>query len=435
MSSSVVIDWKLLAEQERSACLRHREAFVELRRRARTLERRAAVVGAVTGSRISVPSVTEPGLDADSGNLASALDAASALLARTEERLHAAIAVHSSSARPAARLPAAETAPPPVGPSAAEELARWRERQGARRDPARKPLNSAETEKAYTQAAEVIEVFPDRKDQILELVRTSVAGDTGDALALARVRAEADAAIEERRDGERAASLRERIQLLISRIADSTHGRDYAATLSDRVAAAGLDGPRLQRLYDQSRTLLGELTSWQDRSDLLATMEQAMADVWDFGPDTPMVILTAAGTDDRALATPLPTRTAHPTQAGHAVRLTIEQNSLVHAEVVRLPGGNPAGDTEAQSLLCDRMDEFAARMADHGCPVSWTEGPPAGAVAAEAVQAEVVRTSSEGSVEAKAQAAESARRRRRATELRRRAAAMRSQQRRPTGSS
>lgn len=115
MSSSVFIDWKQLAAEERDRCLRLQQDFVETRAYARRLARRCAATQAVTGARIGVPLVVTPGIEEGSGALAEQLGALRARLTEVEEQLDS--AARGFARERAAARPARQAAAPPARPS------------------------------------------------------------------------------------------------------------------------------------------------------------------------------------------------------------------------------------------------------------------------------------------------------------------------------
>lgn len=79
---------------------------------------------------------------------------------------------------------------------------------------------------------------------------------------------------------------------------------------------------------------------------------------------------------------PLPDAFPH-----HAVRFDVDGADALTAEVVRLPGGDPATDRAAQERMCGDMDELTERLAARGFATRWREQAPAGAFPAAAATA------------------------------------------------
>jgi hypothetical protein len=134
----------------------------------------------------------------------------------------------------------------------------------------------------------------------------------------------------------------------------------------------------------------------------------------------------AAARGDAAVLVPLPDTFPH-----HAVRFDVDGADTLTAEVVRLPGGDPAADRAAQEQMCGDMDELTERLATRGFATRWREQAPAGAFPAAAAGAGDAATEGGRSTAEETARAEQERA---AAVSRARAAAPRQAASRPTGS-
>ncbi|WP_371662718.1 hypothetical protein [Streptomyces sp. NBC_00280] len=409
MSSSVFIDWKQLAAEERDRCLRLQQDFVETRAYARRLARRCAATQAVTGARIGVPLVVTPGIEEGSGALAEQLGALRARLTEVEEQLDS--AARGFARERAAARPARQAAAPPARPgsTAAGELAAWRERENARqRAEAESAAERARAETAeraaattLARAAELAEALPGRAEEVHGAARAVLAGAPGAEDAFARLATAGREAERAARAREEATMLRERIALVTAQVSAARHPKaaGYADTLRAREAECGDDTGRLGDLLRLAQEVLGRLTAAESRAELIAAVHAAMNEVWSVtdatGPMTAEHHASAAGHRDNALFVPLPDTFPH-----HAVRFDLDDADLLTAEIVRTRDGDPAADRAAQEHMCADMDELTARLAARGFASTWREQAPAGAFAAETA----ARSESGGEAAARAEA-------------------------------
>ncbi|WP_333756324.1 hypothetical protein [Streptomyces sp. IBSBF 3352] len=392
MSASVIIDWERLAAEERARCLNLQQEFIEARAHARTLDRRCAATEAVTRTRIEVPLVVVPDIEEGSGALAEQLTALRRRLTDVEERL-------DSSARDfvrqqASARPARSAAPaPPARPrtTAADELAAWREKENERRRAEiaaverRARAETAERTAASTlaRAAELAEALPGRAEEVHGAAQAVLTGQPGAEDAFARLVAAGREATRRARAREEAALLRERIVLLTERVAEAAHpkARAYADTLRQREADCADDTGRLTEVLGLVQEVLGRLTAAESRAELIAAVHAAMGEQWSLtdvpGPATAAASATAV--EGASVVVPLPEAFPH-----HAVRFDLDAVDALTAEVVRLPGGDPAMDRGAQERMCAEMDELTAQLAARGFATTWREQAPAGAFAAMA---------------------------------------------------
>lgn len=393
MSSSVIIDWERLAAEERARCLRLQQEFLEVRAYSRTLNRRCAVTEAVTGARITVPLVVMPEIEEGSGALLEQLNALRRNLTAVEEQLDS--AARGFTREQAAARPTQHSAPSPVARSrttAADDLAAWRAKEDERRRTEtaaaeqRTRAEAAERTAAtvLARAGELAEALPDRAEEVHRAAQAVLAGAAGAEEGFARLVAAGRQATRAARDREEAELLRERLALLTERIATASHPRAgaYAQTLRQRESDCRNDTVRLAELLDLAQEVLGRLTAAESRAALIAAVHGAMGEAWsltDAPASTAATAATVAATaeDDMSVVVPLPGPFAH-----HAVRFGLDDVDALTAEVVRLPGGDPAADQAAQQHMCAGMDELTARLAARGFATVWREQAPAGAFAA-----------------------------------------------------
>jgi hypothetical protein len=422
MSSSVIIDWERLAAAERDRCLGLQQEFAETRARARRLARRCAVARAVTGARVGVPEVVTPGIEEGSVALAEQLASVREQLTVVETRLAesaGAYARERAAARPASGAATAERAAPRT--TAAGELAAWRARESERRrtldDAAagRARAEVAERAAAATleQAAELARALPGRAEEVHAAARGVLAGEPGAQESFARLTAAAREAARADRAREEAALLRERIALVTEQVGAARHrgARSYADALRTRTDGCGDDLPALAETLHLAEEVLGRLTAEESRAELVAAVHEAMGEVWSLtdasegaGASEGAHVSDGAGAAHtagvahdagaahaagvahgdaearlRAATVLVPLPDAFPY---HAVRFDLDDADALTAEVVRLPGGDPAADRTAQEHMCGDMDELTARLAARGFATKWREQAPAGAVAA-----------------------------------------------------
>ncbi|WP_328922586.1 hypothetical protein [Streptomyces griseoaurantiacus] len=395
MSSSVIIDWEQLAAAERDRCLALRQEFLEARAHARRLARRCAVARAVTGTRVGVPEVVTPGIEEGSTALAEQLDSVRERLAAVETQLEESARTYARE-RAAAR-PARGTAVPRPGATttATDQLAAWRARENERQralDDAvadRNRAEAAERAAAATleQAAELARALPGRAEEVHAAARGVLAGEPGAQESFARLSAAARETARAERAREEATLLRERIALVTERVAAARHpaADTYADTLRARTDGCGEDPAALTAALRLAQEVLGRLTAAESRAELVAAVHEAMGEVWSLtdAPDgTAAVGGAAAARGDVAVLLPLPDAFPH-----HAVRFDVDGADALTAEVVRLPGGDPATDRAAQERMCGDMDELTERLAARGFATRWREQAPAGAFPAAAATA------------------------------------------------
>jgi hypothetical protein len=439
MSSSVIIDWEQLAAAERDRCLGLQQEFLEARAHARRLARRCAVARAVTGTRIGVPDVATPGIEEGSAALAAQLDSVRERLAAVETQLEESARTYARE-RAAAR-PGRGTAVPRPGATttATDQLAAWRARENERQralDDATADRSRAEAaERAaivtLERAAELARALPGRADEVHAAARGMLAGTPGAQESFARLSAAARETSRAERAREEATLLRERIVLVTEQVAAARHpaaGR-YADTLRARTDGCGEDPAALTAALGLAQEVLGRLTAAESRAELVAAVHEAMGEVWSLtdAPDgTAAVGGAAAARGDAAVLVPLPDTFPH-----HAVRFDVDGADTLTAEVVRLPGGDPAADRAAQEQMCGDMDELTERLATRGFATRWREQAPAGAFPAAAAGAGDAATEGGRSTAEETARAEQERA---AAVSRARAAAPRQAASRPTGS-
>ncbi|MEU1476944.1 hypothetical protein [Streptomyces sp. NPDC005760] len=393
MSASVVIDWEQLAAEERARCLRLQQQFIEARAYARTLDRRCAATEAVTGVRITVPLVVIPETEEGSEALAGQLGVLRRRLTDVEEQLDSSargFAREQATARPA-RLASPSPASRPRT-TAADDLAAWRarerERQRTETEAAEQRTRAAAAERTaattLARAAELAEALPGRAEEVHGAAQAVLAGAPGAEAAFTRLVATGREATRQARAREEAVLLRERIALLAERVAEAAHPKagTYAQTLRERETDCGDDTVRLAEVLGLAQEVLGRLTAAESRAELIAAVHDAMGGAWsltDVSAPTAAGAMTAPATaaEGASVVVPLPEAFPH-----HAVRFGLDDADALTAEVVRLPGGDPAADRAAQEHVCAEMDELTARLAARGFATTWREQAPAGAFAA-----------------------------------------------------
>ncbi|MEU0414103.1 hypothetical protein ABZ307_40845 [Streptomyces griseorubiginosus] len=433
MSSSVIIDWERLAAEERARCLRLQQEFIEVRAHARTLDRRCAVTEAVTGARIAVPLVVMPEIEEGSGVMAEQLQSVRRHLTAVEEQLDA--AARGFTREQAAVRPTRQGVPSPAARSrttAAGDLAAWRAKEDERRRTEtaaaerRTRAEAAERTAAtvLARAAELTEALPDRAEEVRRAAQAVLAGEPGAEDGFARLVATGREATRAAREREEATLLRERIALLTERVATASHPKAgaYAETLRRRESDCRDDTVRLAELLDLAQEVLGRLTAAESRAELIAAVHGAMGEAWsltDASVSAPVTTTTAAAEEATSVLVPLPGTFPH-----HAVRFGLDDVDALTAEVVRLPGGDPAADRAAQQQMCAGMDELTARLAARGFATVWREQAPAGAFAAMSATAHTA-DAAEASRREEAEAAEVSRARQAARQAPRQASAQR----------
>ncbi|MGW5103783.1 hypothetical protein [Streptomyces sp. NPDC004100] len=442
MSASVIIDWERLAAEERARCLRLQQEFIEVRAYVRTLNRRCAATEAVTGVRIAVPLVVMPGIEEGSGALAEQLESLRRNLTAVEEQL-------DSSARAFARerasaRPAAQAAPSPASrprTTAADDLAAWRAKEDERRRTATEAAErqaraeAAERTAATTlaRAAELAEALPERAAEVHGAAQAVLAGAPGAEETFARLVATGRDATRAARAREEAVLLRERIALMAERVEEAVHPKAhaYAAVLREREAGCGDDAGQLAEVLGIAQEVLGRLTAAESRAELIAAVHEAMGASWSLTDASAPATATATAAaptaaEGASVVVPLPEAFPH-----HAVRFGLDDADALTAEVVRLPGGDPAADRAAQEHMCAEMDELTARLAARGFATTWREQAPAGAFAAMAAAtggttgATRADTAADAARREEAEAAEAARARQSARQAPRQATAHR----------
>ncbi|WP_143203947.1 hypothetical protein [Streptomyces kebangsaanensis] len=404
MSSSVIIDWEQLAAEERARCLRLQQEFIDTRAYARRLARRCAATQAVTGVRIGVPLVTTPGIEEGSAALAEQLSSLRKRLTSVEEQLDSAargFAHERAAARPVRQAPAPAARP---STTAADELAAWRERESTRQRAEteaaaeRVRAEAAEREAAtrLARAADLAEALPDRAEEVHDAARAVLAGAPGAEAAFARLAAAGREAEHAARAREEVAVLRERIALVAEQV---TAARDpkapaYADMLRAQEAKCGDDLARLGDVLRVAQEVLGRLTAAESRAELIVAVHAAMSEVWSLtaapgavtaepaesatGHRVSTGVAGAAGHLVNTVLVPLPDAFPH-----HAIRFDMNDADSLTAEIVRIPGGDPAADRAAQEHMCADMDELTARLAARGFASTWREQAPAGALPVE----------------------------------------------------
>ncbi|UXY29676.1 hypothetical protein [Streptomyces sp. HUAS TT20] len=248
------------------------------------------------------------------------------------------------------------------------------------------------------RAAELAEALPDRADEVHDTARAVLVGAPGAEAAFARLAAMGREAERAARAREEAVLLHERIALVAEQVAAARDPKApaYADTLRAQEAKCGDDLARLGDVLRVAQEVLGRLTATESRTELIAAVHAAMSEVWSLtdapgpmtaqrrastvGPHESTAYAGDAGHPADSVLVPLPDTFPH-----HAVRFDLDDADSLTAEIVRMPGGDPAADRAAQEHMCADMDELTARLAARGFASTWREQAPAGAFAAETV--------------------------------------------------
>lgn len=398
MSSSVTVDWRVIRERERQACLALRAELAQLQAREKQLRIRSGAVGAAHGLATKVYRVGRAGGSADSAELGrlvseartglelSAADLDRAITSTSQERARRAAAAPAWTARSGAAMAPA----PRMGPDI--DMVKLREESAGRRSPAA----SAEPTADGRLAAEADAVIEECRLRCPGADLAQLAGlragmgvnSQRDKMIIQDIRVGAAQTIQRVKRINELEEQRERLFVL----AEDAPANERAA-LRRRVAdAPPEDLPRLDR---EVGAAVARASAERSRVEAVAALEQSLAELGYDVQEGFASLLPAAQTPSqpptRGQESPQFLVAASPHSRDHGLRVRVGKDQL-YLSVVRRAGTAARGDalradTEVQEQTCQDLVAATAAAARNGVQIilgnAQAPGRPAPEMAAE----------------------------------------------------